>query len=64
LARQVGPEDVAASVAGRRTREWRGPAPLARQVGPEDVAASVMALLESDTITGQIVFADAGQHLL
>ena len=41
-----------------------GPAPLKRQVTPRDVAEAVVFLLQSDSITGQIVFVDGGQNLL
>ncbi len=38
--------------------------PLRRHGGPEDVARAVLFLLESDFITGQVVFVDGGRHLL
>lgn len=41
-----------------------GPVPLKRQVRPEDIARAAVALLENDSITGQILFVDGGQHLL
>jgi len=41
-----------------------GPVPLQKQITPADVAAAVLALLQSDAITGQILFVDGGQHLL
>jgi NAD(P)-dependent dehydrogenase (short-subunit alcohol dehydrogenase family) len=41
-----------------------GPVPLQIQVTPADVAAGVLALLQNDAITGQILFVDGGQHLL
>lgn len=41
-----------------------GPVPLERQCTPEDVAAAVRFLLESDAITGQVIYVDGGQHLL
>ncbi len=37
--------------------------PLERHGGPEDVARAVVFLLESDFITGQVLFVDGGQHL-
>ncbi len=37
--------------------------PLERHGGPEDVAGAVVFLLESDFVTGQVVFVDGGQHL-
>jgi NAD(P)-dependent dehydrogenase (short-subunit alcohol dehydrogenase family) len=45
-------------------RDQAGPVPLQRQVTPEEVAEVVVFLLQSDAITGQIVFVDGGQHLL
>jgi pteridine reductase len=38
--------------------------PLKRHGGPEDVARAVRFLLESDFITGQVIFVDGGHHLL
>jgi NAD(P)-dependent dehydrogenase (short-subunit alcohol dehydrogenase family) len=38
--------------------------PLKRHGAPEDVARAVVFLLESDFITGQVVFVDGGSHLL
>ena len=40
-----------------------GPVPLQKQVTPADVAAAVLALLQNDAVTGQILFVDGGQHL-
>ena len=37
--------------------------PLERHGGPQDVARAVVFLLESDFITGQVIFVDGGQHL-
>ncbi len=37
--------------------------PLERHGAPEDVARAVVFLLESDFITGQVIFVDGGQHL-
>ena len=48
----------------RYLKDNAGPVPLKRQVRPEDVAQAVVALLENDAITGQILFVDGGQHLL
>ena len=45
-------------------RDHAGRVPLHRQVTPRDVASAVVFLLKSDSITGQIVFVDGGQHLL
>lgn len=40
-----------------------GPVPLKRQVTPREVAEAVVFLLQSDSITGQIVYVDGGQNL-
>lgn len=45
-------------------RDWAGTIPLKRRCTAEDVAAAMIYLLESDGITGQVVFVDGGQHLL
>jgi pteridine reductase len=45
-------------------RDLAGMSPLKSRVQPRDVAEAVVFLLRSDTITGQIVFVDGGQHLL
>ena len=37
--------------------------PLQRQPRPEEVAAAVLFLLQSPSITGQVIAVDAGQHL-
>lgn len=41
-----------------------GPVPLRRQVTPRDVAEAVLALVKAESVTGQIMFVDGGQHLL
>ncbi|MEI6971780.1 MAG: SDR family oxidoreductase [bacterium] len=41
-----------------------GAIPLGRRPAPADIAAAVVFLLESDAITGQILFVDGGQHLM
>ena len=46
-----------------RVRDLAGQSPLKRRCTPAEVAAAVVFLLESDAITGQIVFVDGGQHL-
>jgi NAD(P)-dependent dehydrogenase (short-subunit alcohol dehydrogenase family) len=43
--------------------DMAGDVPLRVRCTPEDVAAAVVFLLESDTITGQTIFVDGGQHL-
>ncbi|MBN1673574.1 MAG: SDR family oxidoreductase [Kiritimatiellae bacterium] len=41
-----------------------GRVPLARYPAPADIARAVLFLLESDAVTGQVLFVDGGQHLL
>jgi NAD(P)-dependent dehydrogenase (short-subunit alcohol dehydrogenase family) len=41
-----------------------GRAPLDHRCSPEDVAAAVIYLFSAPAITGQILYVDAGQHLL
>lgn len=43
--------------------EPAGHVPLEVQVTPADVAGAVLFLLASDTITGQVIYVDGGQHL-
>ncbi len=50
-------------LAPEGARESAGAIPLARRPTPEDVARAVAFLAESDSITGQILFVDGGQHL-
>ena len=45
-------------------RDYAGPVPLECDCTPRDVAEAVCGLLESDVMTGQIVFVDGGQHLV
>jgi len=40
-----------------------GPVPLRRQVSPAEVADAVVWLAKAESVTGQIVFVDGGQHL-
>jgi NAD(P)-dependent dehydrogenase (short-subunit alcohol dehydrogenase family) len=47
-----------------RVRELAGASPLQRTCTVEDVAGAVLFLLQSDVITGQVIFVDAGQHLV
>jgi len=56
----VGP---AGSAEGETVVDYAGVVPLQRRCTPEDVAEAVVFLLESDAITGQVVFVDGGQHL-
>lgn len=44
-------------------QDFAGQIPLGRRPAPEDVADAVTFLAESDSITGQIIFVDGGQHL-
>jgi len=46
-----------------RTRELAGSTPLGSQLTPADVAQAVIYLLEADSVTGQTIFVDGGQHL-
>jgi NAD(P)-dependent dehydrogenase (short-subunit alcohol dehydrogenase family) len=73
-ARELAPEVTVNAVApgpvlppprlGRRpVHDRAGATPLRKRPTPEDVARTAAFLLESDAITGQIVFVDGGQHL-
>jgi pteridine reductase len=53
-----------AGAAPGKTFDLAGPALLRYRCQPQDVARAVTFLLESDGITGQILFVDAGQHLV
>jgi len=44
------------------TRQYRA-TPLARPATPEEIAATVRFLLETPSITGQMIALDSGQHL-
>lgn len=48
------------SVSGR---EPAGNFPLGVRPAPDDVAAAVGFLLEAETVTGQVLYVDGGQHL-
>lgn len=41
-----------------------GRIPLERRITPRQVAAAVVALLKLESVTGQTIFVDGGQHLL
>lgn len=41
-----------------------GRIPMGRRVTPRDVADGVVALLRMESVTGQVLFVDGGQHLL
>lgn len=43
-------------------RHWSS-LPLRRRISPEDVARAVRFLIESPTVTGQMIAVDAGEHL-
>ena len=45
-------------------REAAGDLPLGRRPTPEDVANAVAFLAENESVTGQILFVDGGQHLM
>ena len=51
-------------LAPEGAREAAGELPLGRRPTPEDVARAVAFFAESDSVTGQILFVDGGQHLL
>jgi pteridine reductase len=53
----LGPTEVTA-------REPAGHFPLGYRPTPVDVASAVRWLLESESITGQTLYVDGGQHLL
>jgi len=44
--------------------EYAGTIPLGNRPTPADIADAVVYLLKSDSITGQTLFIDGGQHLL
>ncbi|MBU4460571.1 MAG: SDR family oxidoreductase, partial [Verrucomicrobia bacterium] len=44
-------------------RDRAGFIPSGRPVGPEEIADAVVWLARSDSVTGQILFVDGGQHL-
>jgi len=46
------------------TKDLAGKIPMIKKCTPEQVAEAVVFLLESDGITGQVIFVDGGQHLL
>lgn len=45
-------------------RDKAGPIPLQHRSTPEEIAEAVRILLSSESITGQTLFIDGGQHLL
>ena len=50
-------------LAPEGVREAAGDLPLGRRPTPEDVARAVAFLAENESVTGQILFIDGGQHL-
>ncbi|HAL92394.1 MAG TPA: short-chain dehydrogenase [Verrucomicrobia bacterium] len=50
-------------LAPEGAREAAGDLPLGRRPTPEDVAHAVAFLAENESVTGQILFVDGGQHL-
>ncbi len=44
-------------------KDHAGLVPLGVQVSPEDISAAVRFVLENDTLTGQVIYVDGGQHL-
>jgi NAD(P)-dependent dehydrogenase (short-subunit alcohol dehydrogenase family) len=59
----VAPGAVLAPVTNSK-HDKAGKIPLGKRPTPDDVAGAVIFLLEADAITGEIIFADGGQHLL
>lgn len=45
-------------------RELAGNIPLDALPGPDEIAEAVVYLLKADSVTGQVIFVDGGQHLL
>ncbi len=50
--------------AGSASREKAGRLPLQKRPSMNDLTAAALFLLRAESITGQIVFVDSGQHLL
>jgi NAD(P)-dependent dehydrogenase (short-subunit alcohol dehydrogenase family) len=48
----------------RYLRDRAGKIPLGRRIRPEEIADAVMCLIRADSVTGQILWVDGGQHLL
>jgi NAD(P)-dependent dehydrogenase (short-subunit alcohol dehydrogenase family) len=47
-----------------KPRDKAGRIPTGRRPTPEEVAEAVLFLLRADSVTGQIIYVDGGQHLL
>lgn len=60
----VAPGAVLPPVDRETPREKAGTIPLGRKPSVADLVRAVVFLLESDSITGQIVYVDGGRHLL
>lgn len=60
----VAPGPVLTADTVGATRESAGPLPLKIRPTVHEVVKAVLFLLESDAITGQIIFVDSGRHLL
>ena len=60
----VAPGPVLTPSAHGNTRDKAGFIPLQRKPAVKDLVTAVIFLLECDSITGQILFVDGGQHLL
>jgi NAD(P)-dependent dehydrogenase (short-subunit alcohol dehydrogenase family) len=45
-------------------KDKAGPIPLAQLSTPAQIASAVLYLLQGDSLTGQVIFVDGGQHLL
>lgn len=60
----VAPGPVLRSSTQKAVREKAGFMPLKKKPTVNDVVKAVLFLLECDSITGQIIFVDGGQHLL
>ena len=59
----VAPGPVLTADTVGATRESAGPLPLKLRPSVPEVVKAVLFLLESDAITGQIIFVDSGRHL-
>ena len=59
----VAPGPVLAADTAGATRERAGRLPLKIRPTVREVVKAALFLLESDTITGQVIFVDSGRHL-